>query len=284
MIAPPRTILVTGCSSGIGAYCARALREEGWSVHATARTPHDIAALSADGLHAHHLDYAEPASIAARLGEVLEATGGRLDALFNNGAHSQPGAVEDLPMNALRAQFEANFFGWADLTKRVVPVMRGQERTDWGRGRIVHCSSILGLAPLRFRGAYNASKHALEGLMLTQRQELASARIHVSMIEPGPVATRIALNAVAHARAHIDIENSPHRADYERRLAELEKGGSLADPRAAGPEIVHRALRHALYARNPRPQYIVTRPARALAFAARVLPRSWTQSLLTRAS
>ena len=137
------TIIVTGASSGIGAHCARALQAEGWRVFATARRPQDIAALEADGIEAFYLDYREPDSIAALVDAVLARTGGRLDALYNNGAYSQPGAVEDLPVSALREQFEANLFGWHDLTRRIVPVMRAQ-----GHGRIVHCSSILGLSPV----------------------------------------------------------------------------------------------------------------------------------------
>ncbi len=189
-----RSIIVTGCSSGIGAYCARALHEGGWRVFATARKDADIAALKAAGIEASYMDYAEPDSIAAFAGSVLGETGGRLDALFNNGAYAQPGAVEDLPVVALRAQFEANFFGWHDLTRRVIPVMRAQ-----GHGRIVHCSSILGLLPMKWRGAYVASKFALEGLMLAQRMELEGSGIHVSLIEPGPIQSHFDYNAALHA-------------------------------------------------------------------------------------
>ena len=166
-MAPSRTIIVTGASSGIGAYCARALKRDGWRVFATARKAGDLRQLEEHGIEAFYLDYREAESIEALVEAVLDRTGGTLDALYNNGAHAQAGAVEDLPMHALREQFEANFFGWHDLTRRIVPVMRRQ-----GHGRIVHCSSILGLVPVKFRGAYAASKHAIEGLMLCQRAEL----------------------------------------------------------------------------------------------------------------
>ena len=209
-----RTIIVTGASSGIGAYCARALKRDGWRVFATARKPEDIAALKADGLEAFYLDYREPASIEALVGDVLQRTDGTLSALYNNGAHAQPGAVEDLPIEALREQFEANFFGWHDLTRRIVPVMREQ-----GHGRIVHCSSILGLTPALWRGAYVASKHAVEGLMLTMRMELTGSGIHVSLIEPGPVESRIAPNALPWFERYIDHENSVHREAYQAQLA-----------------------------------------------------------------
>ncbi|CDX42436.1 Short chain dehydrogenase [Mesorhizobium plurifarium] len=271
-----RTVIVTGASSGIGAYCARALKAEGWRVFATARKPDDIAALEADGLEAFYLDYREPQSIAALVDAVLERTGGTLDALFNNGAYAQPGAVEDLAVAALREQFEANFFGWHDLTRRIVPVMRRQ-----GHGRLVHCSSILGLAPVRFRGAYSASKHALEGLMLCMRQELEGSGIHLSLIEPGPVTSKIASNGLTWFLKNIDVENSVHRADYQAQLARLQAGGSVSKLKP-GPEIVHAALRHALLSQRPRPHYVVTLPARIGVALKRILPASLLYRVLAR--
>lgn len=261
-----RTIIVTGASSGIGAHCARALKRDGWRVFATARRPEDMAALEADGVEAFYLDYAEPESIAALVEAVLARTGGTLDALYNNGAYAQAGAVEDLPVAALRAQFEANFFGWHDLTRRVVPVMRAQ-----GHGRIVHCSSILGLVPAKFRGAYAASKHALEGLMLCLRAELAGSGVTVSLIEPGPVRSRIASNGLAHFQANIDYENSVHREEYRAQLARM-KGGGTRSRFKLGPEAVYGALRHALEHSRPRPHYAVTLPARLGVLLKRLLP------------
>ncbi|RWC28958.1 MAG: SDR family oxidoreductase [Mesorhizobium sp.] len=271
-----RSIIVTGASSGIGAYCARALKAEGWRVFATARKPQDIAALEADGIEAFYLDYCEPDSIATLVTAVLDRTGGRLDALFNNGAYAQPGAVEDLPVAALKHQFEANFFGWHDLTGRLVPVMRRQ-----GHGRIVHCSSILGLVPVRFRGAYSASKHALEALMLCQRQELAGSGVHVSLIEPGPVKSKIASNGLPWFLSNIDHENSVHRADYAAQLERLRAGGSQSALKP-GPEVVHAALRHALLSRRPRPHYVVTVPARIGAALKRILPASMLYRLMAK--
>jgi NAD(P)-dependent dehydrogenase (short-subunit alcohol dehydrogenase family) len=273
-----RTIIVTGASSGIGAYCARALQAEGWRVFATARKSGDIDLLSADGLEAFYLDYREPESIAAFFAGVMERTGGRLDALFNNGAYSQAGAVEDLSVAAIREQFEANFFGWHDLTQRAVPVMRAQ-----GHGRIVHCSSILGLVPYRFRGAYAASKHALEGLMLCQRVELAGSGVHVSLIEPGPVKSKIAANGLAWFLKNIDHERSVHREAYAAELARLEAGGSVSRAKP-GPEAVHAVLRHALLSRRPRPHYVVTWPARIGVALKRLLPAGLLYSVLARNS
>jgi NAD(P)-dependent dehydrogenase (short-subunit alcohol dehydrogenase family) len=271
-----RTIIVTGASSGIGAYCARALKAEGWRVFATARKPDDIAALETDGIEAFYLDYSEPDSIAALVTAVLDRTGDRLDALFNNGAYAQAGAVEDLSVAALKEQFEVNFFGWHDLTSRLVPVMRRQ-----GHGRIVHCSSILGLVPVRFRGAYSASKHALEALMLCQRQELEGSSVHVSLIEPGPVKSRIASNGLPWFLKNIDVENSVHSADYAAQLERLRAGGSQSALKP-GPEVVYKVLRHALLSRRPRPHYVVTVPAKIAAALKRILPASILYRLMAK--
>ncbi|MCY0092468.1 SDR family oxidoreductase [Hoeflea ulvae] len=261
-----RTIVVTGSSSGIGAFCARALQADGWRVIATARTPDDIARLKQDGLEAFYLDYANPLSIAKFFDQAMAATGGRCDALFNNGGYGQVGAVEDLPVDALRAQFEANVFGWHDLTRRVIPVMRAQ-----GHGRIVQCSSILGLVPMRFRGAYNASKHALEGLSVTLAMELHGSGIHVSLIEPGAIATRFRANCLPHLARHIDVENSVHARDYQAQLRRLEKE-ERSDSGKLGPDAVYKVLHHALTAPRPRYHYPVTRAAKLGVIARRLLP------------
>lgn len=262
-----RTILITGCSSGIGAHCARALKVDGWTVFATARQPSDIEALKADGLSAHYLDYREPDSISALVEAVLNETGGRLDALYNNGAHALPGAVEDLPLAGLREQFDVNFFGWHDLTQHIVPVMRRQ-----GHGRIVHCSSILGLVPMKWRGAYVASKFAVEGLMLVQRMELEGSGIHVSLIEPGPIATRLDYNALKQMERYIDVETSVHRDAYYRRMARLAAGGSKSRFKL-GPNAVYDVLKEALENPRPKPHYLVTRPAKFTDFARRFLSK-----------
>ncbi|MGN6450107.1 MAG: SDR family oxidoreductase [Brucella intermedia] len=270
-----RSIIITGCSSGIGAYCAEALKSQGWRVFATARKDADIGALRAKGIETHYLDYTQPQSIANLVDEVLRQTDGTLDALFNNGAYAQPGAIEDLPVEALRQQFEANFFGWHDLTRRVVPVMRRQ-----GHGRIVHCSSILGLVPMKWRGAYVASKFALEGLMLAQRMELEGSGIDVSLIEPGPIASRFTYNAASHAEANIDMEASVHRELYQRQMAKLKSGGTKSKNKL-GPEAVYAVLLHALEAPRPRPHYVVTRPAKLGSLARRLMPARWLYRMLS---
>lgn len=271
-----KSILVTGCSSGIGAYCARALKAEGWHVIASARTEEDIATLTNEGIEAYHLDYADAESIAAFFAQAMQSTGGQCDALFNNGGYGQVGAVEDVPVDALRAQFEANFFGWHDLTQRVLPVMRAQ-----GHGRIVQCSSILGLVPMRFRGAYNASKHALEGLSVTLALELEGTGIHVSLIEPGAIQSRFRANALKLFHRHIDIESSVHRQDYQAQLRRLEKQ-ELADSGKLGPDAVYAVLHHALTAARPRYHYPVTRAAKIGVIARRLVPARLFYPFLAR--
>ncbi|EXL06602.1 SDR family oxidoreductase [Aquamicrobium defluvii] len=270
------TIIVTGASSGIGAHCARALKADGWRVFATARKRQDIEALQHEGFEAFYLDYREPESIAALVSAVMERTGGRLDALYNNGAHAQAGAVEDLPVDALREQFEANVFGWHDLTRRVLPAMRAQ-----GHGRLVHCSSILGLMPARLRGAYCASKHAVEGLMLALRMELEGSGIHVSLIEPGPVTSGIHRNGMTWFLKHVDYGNSHYRDDYRAQLAQVRDDGERA---RSDPQVVYKALRHALVSRSPRPHYVVTMPARLGMLMKRLLPAGMLYRILSKAA
>jgi NAD(P)-dependent dehydrogenase (short-subunit alcohol dehydrogenase family) len=269
-----KSILVTGCSSGIGRHCALRLKEEGWRVFATARKDADLEALRAEGLEALKLDYADAGSIRAAFAAMMAATDGRIDALFNNGAFGQPGAVEDLATDVLRAQFEANFFGWHELTQLAVPVMRRQ-RT----GRIVHCSSILGIIAYRWRGAYNATKFALECLASTQRMELKGTGIHISLIEPGPIESRFSQNAVERFLANVDIDNSVHAETYRHHLARLNDGGGVNRFRL-GPEAVYVKLRHALTAPRPRPHYPVTVPAHAMFIARRLLPTRWLDKVL----
>jgi NAD(P)-dependent dehydrogenase (short-subunit alcohol dehydrogenase family) len=261
-----RSVLITGCSSGIGLASARVLKARGWRVFATARKPEDIARLRDEiGLESLYLDYTQPDSIAEASAHVLEATGGALDALFNNGAYGQPGAVEDVPPEALRAQFEANVIGWHDLTRRLIPSMRVR-----GEGRIVYCSSVLGLVSAPYRGAYCASKFAVEALTDALRVELAGTGMHVSLIEPGPIATRFIEHAVEAYRRNIDMENSPHRETYRVRLAQMEEGGQKAFK--LPPEAVAAKLVHALESKRPKTRYYVTFPTYAAAFLRRILP------------
>lgn len=271
-----RIILLTGCSSGIGAYCARALKADGWRVLATVRRQEDLAPLEADGIEALLMDYTRPETISAVVATLRERTGDRIDALFNNGAYGQTGAVEDLSTDVLREQFEANFFGWHELTRQIIPLMRRR-----GQGRIVNCSSILGLIPYRFRGAYTASKFALEGLTITLRMELQDSGIHVSLIEPGPIATRFTANALAKIHEHIDLEGSAHAVEYRRQLRRLDGSGPISKHKL-GPEAVYDVLKLALNVKSPRPHYLVTTPAKQGVLLKRLLPANLFYRLMRR--
>lgn len=261
----PGTILISGCSSGIGRCAATTLQQRGWRVFAGARAEGDVQQLREHGLEAVQLDLDRSASIEAAVETVLASTNGQLDALFNNAGFGQPGAVEDLSRTALREQFESNLFGAQELTNRLLPVMRRQ-----GAGRVVYNSSVLGFAAMPYRGAYVASKFAMEGLVDSLRMELRGSGIHVSLIEPGPIATRFRSNARARFHAHIDAENSAHAAAYREVAARLdtpEQPGGLT----LGPEAVVTKLIRALERRRPRPRYAVTVPTHVFGFLRRFL-------------
>ena len=272
-----KSILITGCSSGIGYTCAHGMREAGWRVFASCRQPEDCEQLINEGFESPRIDYSKTETIHSGLAEVLDATGGTLDALFNNGAFASPGAVEDLPTDALRAIFEANFFGWHELTRGVLPVMREQ-----GHGRIVQNSSVLGFVTLPWRGAYNATKFALEGLTDTLRIEMRDTDIHIVLIEPGPVTSKIRVNSIPHFERWIDWENSPRRALYEKALRKRLYEDSGPDRFELPPEAVLKKLRLACESPNPRPRYYVTVPTHMMGFFRRSLPTRALDWLLAR--
>ena len=263
----PKTILITGCSSGIGATVARGVRDHGWRVIASARKPEDVAALKADGFEAVQLDYADPDSIASGLAETLALTGGTLDALFNNGAFGMPGAVEDLPRGGLREIFETNLFGVHDLTCRVIPIMRAQ-----GHGRIIQHSSVLGLVPLKWRGAYVSTKYALEGLTDVLRIEMRDTPIHFTLLNTGPVTSKIRVNSIPHFERWIDWENSARAEQYREALIPrlYEDGGP--DPFELPPEAVTKKVLHFLESRRPKPRYYITTPTYIMGALKRLLP------------
>ena len=269
-----KSILITGSSSGIGERAVESLAQKGWQVYATARKDEDIAKLNTlDNVHALYMDYQDETSIAATATTVLNETEGQLYALFNNGGYGQPGAVEDLPTDALRAQFETNFFGWHDLTRRLIPTMRANNS-----GRIIQCSSIFGFVSAHYRGAYTASKHALEALSDAMRQELRDTNIHISLIEPGPIRTKFVDRALQAYHDNIDMENSPHKVVYRARLKAMHGGGDQAFK--LEPDAVVAKLEHALTAKTPKTRYYVTFPTYAMAYAKRFLPTKLIDNIM----
>jgi len=262
-----KSILITGCSSGIGYDAAHGLAKRGWRVFATCRQEADCKRLRREGLESFVLDHTDPASMRAALDEVLSRPGGTLGALYNNGAFGLPGAVEDLPTDGLRSIFEANFFGYHELIRMVIPVMRAQ-----GHGRIINCSSVLGFVPMKWRGAYVSTKYALEGLTDVLRLEMADTPIHVILLEPGPITSKIRVNSIPHFEKWIDWENSPridqYRASLLKRLYEDRGKDTFELPATATTAKLARALE----AKNPAPRYFVTTPTYLMNALRRALP------------
>jgi len=273
-----RAVLITGCSSGIGHDVALGLQQRGYRVFASVRQTKDIEALQQQGLEALQLDLRDSDSIQTAVKTVLEKTDGKLYGLFNNGAYGQPGAVEDLSRDMLRRQFETNLFGWQELTALIIPTMRAQNQ-----GRIIQNSSIAGFIPLPMRGAYVASKYALEGLMGCLRLELHDTQIHVSNIQPGPVLTKFRANAYKAYQQDLEQQlkqqPSPHQALYQRMEQRMQKKGA-AMAFTVTPEAVLKRVIHALESPRPQINYYVTTPTYLAGFAQRILPARWLDLLI----
>lgn len=260
-----KTILVTGASSGIGYHCAKALQADGYHVIASCRHLQDVSRLQAEGLTCVQLDLNYSNSIQWAVKQTLELSQGKIYALFNNGAYGQPGAVEDLTRETLRKQFETNLFGWVELTNALLPHMIQQ-----GYGRIIQNSSILGFAAMPMRGAYNASKFALEGITDTLRLELVGTGVHVSLIEPGPILSDFRKNALAALYANVNIQQSRFQENYQHAIERLGKAGPAASF-TLGPDAVYKRLKHALENERPKARYYVTFPTYLMGYLKRIL-------------
>ena len=271
-----KSILITGCSSGIGLDAAHGMRARGWRVFASCRQQRDCDRLRAQGFESPRIDYQDTDSITAGLAEVLEATGGTLDALFNNGAHGLPGAVEDVPTDGLRFIFESNVFGWHELTRQVIPVMREQ-----GHGRIVQNSSVLGLVAFPWRGAYVATKYAIEGLTDTMRLELRGSGVKVILIEPGPITSKIREKAIPVFERFVDWENSALRDRYEASLLKRLYESSGPDTFELPASAVTNKLAHAVEAKRPKARYYVTTPTYIAGYLRRILPTKAIDRILS---
>lgn len=271
-----KTVFITGCSTGIGYTTAIVLKKRGYKVICSARKEEDVLRLKSEGFETLQLDLAESNSIQQAVKRLIELTGGQIDALFNNGAYGQPGAVEDLSRNVLRQQFETNFFGTHELTNLIIPLMRKQ-----GHGRILYNSSVLGFVAMKYRGAYNASKYALEGLVDTLRLELYDTDIKLCLIEPGPITSQFRNNAFAMYKANIKAEFSHHRDNYSVMENRLQKEGP-AVPFTLPAEAVTKRVIHALESENPKIRYYVTFPTYLFAYLKRILPMHWMDTLVRK--
>ncbi len=262
-----RSVLITGCSSGIGRATAELLRAGGWRVFPTARKAEDLKALNDAGFDAVELDVLSSESIEAAVAAVLEKTGGKLGAVVNNAGFGMPGAIQDLTREAMRHQFEINLFGLQELTNRLIPVFREQ-----GGGRIVNISSVVGRLSLPFMGIYSASKFALEAVSDAQRIELSPDAITVSIIEPGPIRTRFSTNCAGEGEQALDTDRSRFGAAYVKYFEKRRDGGMAEDRFRLPPEAVAGKIRHALESSRPRIRYKVTLPAYLGSWAARFVP------------
>ena len=262
-----KSILITGCSSGIGLDCAKTLHAHGWTVFASCRQQKDCDRLKMMGIEAPRLDHADPVSITETIQYILTKTNGKLDAVFNNGAFAVPGAVEDLPTDALRSIYETNLFGYHEIIRQVIPIMRAQ-----GKGKILNCSSVLGFVAIPWRGAYNSTKFALEGLTDTLRVEMRNTNINIILIEPGPIGTKIRENSIPHFERWVDWENSPRKKQYETDLIKRlyqpkNKPDAFELPVSAVTKVVMKALK----SHHPKPRYYVTIPTHFMGVLRRIL-------------
>ena len=262
-----KSILITGCSSGIGLDCAKTLHAHGWTVFASCRQQKDCDRLKMMGIEAPRLDHADPVSITETIQYILTKTNGKLDAVFNNGAFAVPGAVEDLPTDALRSIYETNLFGYHEVIRQVIPIMRAQ-----GQGKILNCSSVLGFVAIPWRGAYNSTKFALEGLTDTLRIEMRNTNINVILIEPGPIGTKIRENSIPHFERWVDWENSPRKKQYETDLIKrLYQPKNKPDAFELPVSAVTKVVMKALESHHPKPRYYVTIPTHFMGLLRRIL-------------
>ncbi len=271
-----KNLLITGCSSGIGEATAHMARERGYRVIATARSETDTQRLAGQGFTVLRLDLNSSESIEEAVEQLSALLDGDLDAVFHNGAYGQPGALEDLSREALRQQFETNLFGWHELNNRLLPILRAQ-----GRGHIIFNSSVLGLVCMPYRGAYNASKFALEAYADTLRMELNGSGIRVVLVEPGPIESRFRQNAYAAFMRHVDRTASLHRKSYDQMIARLQQPGATSRFTLEADAVAAKVLK-SIEARRSKTRYYVTFPTYLFAFLKRLLPAAVLDSLLRR--
>lgn len=273
-----RSILITGCSSGIGYAAAHALHQRGYKVIASCRQVKDVERLQTEGLTAIQLDLADQQSIDSAVELTLQLTDGKLDALFNNGAYGLAGALEDLPTDGLRAQFESNFFGWHELTRQLLPYLLARPYA-----RIIQNSSVLGFAAAAYRGAYNSSKFALEGWTDTMRLELRDTPVKIALLEPGPIETRFRANALAAFYRWIDMDSSRHATNYQQQINRL-SGEKSTNKHTLSPEACIPDIIHALEAKTPKLRYRITKPTKVAAWLKRLLPGRVMDTIMSKSS
>lgn len=270
-----RSVLITGCSSGIGLAAARYLRDRGWAVIPTARKPEDIQQLRAEGFNPVALDVTDSAAIQQAANDVLRLFGGNLGALVNNAGYGQPGAMEDMTRDAMRDQFEVNVFGLQELTNQLIPAFRRQ-----GYGRIVNVSSVLGRVSLPFMGVYSASKFAVEAMSDAMRVELWKSGVAVSLVEPGPIETAFRKSSRERARTQQENFGRSHFEKYYREQMGEAGTKKLSHMFMLSPESVARKIAHAIESPRPRRRYPVTAVAHMMEFLRAFVPDGMIDRLM----
>ena len=269
------SVLITGCSSGIGLCLALGLKKAGYRVFATARKSNDVEKLKQLGFESHQLDLTSSESIKLAMNEIYSQTD-TLYGLIHNGAYGQVGALEDISREVLEAQFQANVFGWHELTNLVLPVMRKNNS-----GRVIYLSSVLGFVAMPFRGPYNASKFAIEGLVDTLRLELINTNIQLSLVQPGPIDSQFRANAYLAFKDNVNMDNSNYQANYQGMIERL-NSSKLATFTLA-PESILSCVLHALEAPKAKIHYRVTFPTKLFALLKRILPSRILDKILSKA-
>jgi len=255
-------IVITGCSTGIGLETARYLKNKSVKVYPTARTRKDVEMLRKFGFeHAMQLDVRKADEITAVISKVLEIDG-KIDVWFNNAGYGQPGAIEDITTEVLKEQFETNVFGLHECTRQIIPLMRKQ-----GSGKIIQHSSVLGLISLFGRGAYNASKYAIEGLTDTLRLELKDTDIYPVLLNTGPITSHFRETAVKKLEENIDTEHSVFNEKYQQSI----KGTGKKVPFNESAESVAKVVYEIILAEKPKPRYYITKATYLLGYIKRVL-------------
>ena len=271
-----QNILITGCSSGIGLETALTLKKNGIKVYASARKDKDVEMLKDLGFETFKIDVRNKDEIKYALETILK-NDLKLDAVFNNAGFGQPGAVEDLSVKVLKKQFNTNFFGLHELTIQAMKIFRAQ-----GYGKIIQHSSVLGIISLKFRGAYNASKYAIEGINDTLRQEVLGSQIYISTINTGPVTSKFRENALKKFNKNITVEGSFWEETYKKELkARLETTEDKAPFNLPASSVANTVLK-IMNTKKPKPRYYVTTATHLLGFFKRILTTSLLDKLLNK--
>ncbi len=265
--------IITGCSTGIGLETAKYLQSKGVKVYATVKCEDDIGMLKEFGLkNVLKLDVTKPNEISSVIDRVLKDDG-KIDIWFNNAGYGQAGALEDISTDVLREQFETNVFGLHESTRQIIPIMRKQ-----GYGKIIQHSSVLGLVSLFGRGAYNASKYAIEGLTDTLRLELKGTEIYPTLLNTGPITSNFRKTAMQKLKENVDIDGSIFKENY---LKNLEKKKSKV-PFNEEPISVAKVVYQIVMAKKPKPRYYITKATTLLGYLKRILSTSSLDRVLMK--